>query len=110
MQELPMEQVLADILKLESEAKDIVKKQTDRRDALDSVINEKLDKMCAEYNAKADHRIEEIRASELERLESQLAEVRADHNKQMKRLSDISECESENFADRIFSAVLGKKI
>ncbi len=109
MQEMPMEQVLSDILKLEAEAKDIVKKQTDRRDALPSELEKKLSDMRESYKKKAEHRIEEIKAAELERLESELAEVRAEHQKQMKALSDISERESENFADKIFERVIGGK-
>ena len=101
-----MEQVLSDILKLEAEAKDIVKQQTDRRDALPAEIKNKLEKMRSDYESKAEHRLDEIRATELERLESELAGVRADHAKQMKRLSDVAERESENFAEEIFRRVI----
>lgn len=106
MQEMSMEQVLSDILKLEAEAKDIVKQQTDRREALPALIEKKLAEMRSDYNVKAEQRIGEIRATELERLESELAEVRADHKRQMRRLSDVAERETENFAGEIFSRVV----
>ena len=106
MQEMTMEQVLSDVLKLEAEAKDIVRQQTDRRDALPAELSKKLAEMREGYNKEADHRIGEIHATELERLESELAEVRADHKRQMERLSDVAKRESENFADEIFNRVI----
>lgn len=107
MQEMTMEQVLSNILKLESEAKEIVKTQTDRRDALPSEVGRKLTEMRAGYLEKAARRVDEIRAEEKSRLDSKLAEVRADHEKQMNRLSDVAGSESENFADEIFRRVVG---
>ena len=107
MQEMTMEQVLSNILKLESEAKEIVKTQTDRRDALPSEVGRKLAEMRAGYLEKAARRVDEIRAEEKSRLDSELAMVRADHEKQMNRLSDVAESESENFADEIFRRVVG---
>ena len=106
MQEMTMEQVLSDVLKLEAEAKDIVRQQTDRREALPAELSKRLAEMREGYNKEADHRIGEIRATELERLESELAEVRADHKRQMERLSDVAKRESENFADEIFNRVI----
>lgn len=106
MQEMSMEQVLSDILKLEAEAKGLVKQQTDRREALPALIEKKLAEMRSDYNKKAEQRIEEIRATELERLESELAGVRAYHKLQMQRLSGIAERETENFAGEIFSRVV----
>lgn len=107
MQEMPMEQVLSTILKLESEAKDIVKTQTDRRDALPSEVGRKITEMRAKYLEKAAHRVDEIRNEEKQRLDSELGAVRSDHEKQMQRLSDVAGRESENFADEIFRRVVG---
>lgn len=101
-----MEQILSSILKLEDEAKDIVKKQTDRRDALPAELEKKLENMRGEYLAKAEHRIEQLKAEETKRLNDELSEVRSSHESQMSRLSKVSERETERFADEIFRRVI----
>ncbi len=105
-----MEQVLADVLELENQAKAIVKQQTDRREALPAEVEKKLSEMREKYSAEAEKRLDDIRAEEQKHLEAELAKVNEEHDRQMKRLTDVAERESENFARQIFERVIGTEM
>lgn len=103
---MSMEHILSSILKLEDEAKEIVKRQTDRRDALPVELDRRLEEMRREYLAKAENRIAALRSEEAERLQAELSQVEKKHELQMARLSQVSKRETERFADEIFNRVI----
>ena len=101
-----MEQVLGRVLELETKAKEIVKKATDRRDSLDSEVESRLGAMRNKYSAEAEKRIEIIRSEEKKRLEDELDAVRTTHKRQMKLLSDAADREFDNWTALIFKNVI----
>lgn len=107
MEEMSMEQVLGLVLKLEAQAKEIVKEASDRRDALPEDVERRLSEMREKYLAEAEQRISVIRDSEAEALEKELDAVRAEHDEQMKRLECASAAHSAEWAELIFRNVVG---
>ena len=66
--------------------------------------------MREKYSAEAEKRLDDIRAEEQKHLEAELAKVNEEHDRQMKRLTDVAERESENFARQIFERVIGTEM
>lgn len=101
-QQMNMEQVLGLVLELETQAKEIVRTATDRREALPDEVDKKLSEMRERYTKGADKRIEAIRAEEAAHLTEELNGVRETHASQMKRLTDAADSELERWAELIF--------
>ena len=108
MEELNMEQVIGMVLELEAQSQDIVRKASERREALPSDIEKRLEAMRKMYLKAADDRIEVIRAEESKRLDEELDKVRRSHANQMKRLGDAADRELERWSELIFNNVVEK--
>lgn len=102
-----MEEIIERILKIEEEAKEIVKDTDEKMEHLDETIRAEVSKLQTSLDSRARKKAESIKALEHEAAEEKIAEIAKKKEESIARLNNIYAEKKDEWVGSIVDSIIG---
>lgn len=103
-----MEQLISQLVEIETKAQNIVAEPLKLRENLDSIIAEESAKIRSKYMERASLRLQKVKMTENGFLEQSVSELEKSMNNQISRMEELLKINETKWVDELFSKITGR--